>query len=220
MLGGEDDDLRSGSFPCPPAADLATPPLLSRKATGAAPARPSFPPFLSCSEAGARAAAAAGELQAASLCGGGASVGASALAAAEENDDSLARLRCSLSCRCCCFSSIGRKRRLVAPPPPAPLLLLLPPAASAGLAPTAGFSSCWSMLFPCLNGSAPAERGPARFSVVLLSGAGCAGCPCCFFRCLSSNPMIAAASWALSSPARRVGVLSLLPLKNLRATAA
>ena len=161
MLGGEDADLASGSFPMPGLPPdnsralselVAATPLLSRKPTweatfaalGGQAAEPLAHPPLEI-------------------------FGGTAMAAAV-GSESLARLRCSFCWRCCCLSSIGLRRRL-------PFLPLPPVPAGDDLA--AVFCACCPFLLLSFDRSAAASRGPAPFSVALLSGAGGRCCTAC-----------------------------------------
>lgn len=167
ILGGEDADLISGSFPGLPAgngraADLAADapaPLLSRKPSGEASAA-----FFAGAAGGQQAAAAAP----ASLRG------TAAISPAAVGSESLARLRCSFCWRCCCLSSMGLRRRLG--------LLPLPTPGGA-----AAFCACWPFLLLSFDRRAAAKRGPAPFSVALPSGAGC--CCCCCTACSASSSL-------------------------------
>lgn len=176
MLGGEDADLVSGSFPGLPPPDNGGRVLVLPEHAAAAPLLSRNPP----PTAGGEAAAAVffdgvGEQAApASFCG------TAAAAAAAGGSDSLARLRCSFCWRCCCLSSMGLKRRLGLLPTPLPL----PPIPGDDLA--APFCACWPFLLLSFERSAAANRGPAPFSVALLSGAGC-GCCCCCTACSASS---------------------------------
>ena len=175
MLGGEDADLVSGSFlGLPPDNDngrvlpehaAAAAPLLSRNPVGEATAGAFF------AGSGERVKPAPG-----SFCG----TAAAAAAAAADGSESLARLRCSLCWRCCCFSSMGLKRRLGLLPLP------LPPPAIPGDDLAAALSACWPFLLLSFESSVGANRGPAPFSVALLSGAGC----CCCTACSASSPLL------------------------------
>lgn len=159
MLGGEDADLVSGSFPGLPGngrvpAGRVAAPRLSRK--------------LSAAEGSATAVFCAGVSEQAaappaSFCGG--AVG----------NESLARLRSSFCWRCCCLSSMGLKRRLGFPS----ALPTIPGDLAAEV-----FCACWPFLLLLCDRSADARRGLAPFSVVLLSGAGC----CCCTTCSASSP--------------------------------